>query len=151
MAIPDLMPGELPDIHEQLDLDGPCWRRDCPTSVYAGARPTVPTRIRQRRRPGWRLPPGAVSVANGSRFANPFRPKVRTLEANAAAVEAYRDYLEQRPDLVDQARQLLAGRDLACVCEYVDEQGRRLPCHADVLLELVNRPGRRRTPDGGAA
>lgn len=44
MEFPDQMPGELPDIHAQLDADGPCWRRDCPTSVYAGARPTIPTR-----------------------------------------------------------------------------------------------------------
>lgn len=48
-----------------------------------------------------------------------FRSKVRTLEANAASVEAFRDYLEQRPDLVDQVHELLAGCDLACVCEYV--------------------------------
>jgi hypothetical protein len=33
----------------------------------------------------------------------------------------------------EQARRLLAGRDLACWCP-VDE-----PCHADVLLELANR------------
>lgn len=52
-----------------------------------------------------------------------FRSKVRTLEANAASVEAFRDYLEQRPDLVDQVHELLAGCDLACVCEYVDDQG----------------------------
>lgn len=134
------MPGELPDIHAQLDRDGPCWRRDCPTSVYAGARPTIPTRIQLQRMPGWRLPPGAVSVANGSRFANPFRPKVRTFETNTVAVEAYREYLKERPDLVGQAHELLAGRDLACVCEHVDEEGRWLPCHADVLLELVNPP-----------
>lgn len=77
------------------------------------------------------MPAGAVSVAYSSRFANPYRPAVRSYEANLAAVEAYRVYLRGRPDLVEAARRLLAGRDLCCVCPL------DLPCHADVLLAVA--------------
>lgn len=41
---------------------------------------------------------------------------------------------------MDEARAELAGKDLACWCPLVDENGLRVPCHADVLLELAN-PG----------
>lgn len=36
------------------------------------------------------------------------------------------------------ARQELAGKNLACWCPLVDEFGQRVPCHADVLLEVAN-------------
>ena len=32
----------------------------------------------------------------------------------------------------------LRGRDLACWCPLDDGRGNRVPCHADVLLELAN-------------
>ncbi|MFI1701995.1 DUF4326 domain-containing protein [Streptomyces bobili] len=48
------------------------------------------------------------------------------------AVEMYRDWLAQRPDIAERARQELAGRDLMCWCPTGQ------PCHADVLLELAN-------------
>lgn len=38
------------------------------------------------------------------------------------------------------AERNLRGKDLACWCPLEDEQGNRVPCHADVLLELAN-PG----------
>lgn len=41
---------------------------------------------------------------------------------------------------VDQVIAELAGLDLACWCPVWDEQGRRWPCHADVLLAVAN-PG----------
>lgn len=37
-------------------------------------------------------------------------------------------------------RRELAGKDLACWCPLEDEHGNRVPCHADVLLEIANRP-----------
>lgn len=33
----------------------------------------------------------------------------------------------------------LRGKDLACWCPLEDDAGNRVPCHADVLLELANR------------
>ena len=32
----------------------------------------------------------------------------------------------------------LRGKDLACWCPLVDENGEKVPCHADVLLEIAN-------------
>jgi hypothetical protein len=52
-----------------------------------------PRRIRQSRVRGWKMPGGAVRVASPSRWANPHRPARRSLEANTAAVAAYRDHL----------------------------------------------------------
>ena len=49
--------------------------------------PKGPRRLQLRRSPGWRLPPNAVSVAAPSKWANPFRPARRSVEANHAAVE----------------------------------------------------------------
>lgn len=91
----------------------------------------VPSRIQLSRRRGWRLPEGASSVAYPTRWANPYRPPRRSAAANADAVERYRAHLERCPELVEQARTALAGRDLACWCPP------DLPCHADVLLEVV--------------
>lgn len=58
-----------------------------------------------------------------------------------AAVALYRDLLRVRArDEADRLREWLAplaGKDLACWCPLEDAQGERVPCHADVLLELV--------------
>jgi hypothetical protein len=89
-------------------------------------------RIQLSRSRGWRLPPNARSVAYPTKWANPYRPAERSAEANAAAVGQYRAHLSTRPDLIELAHTELAGRDLACWCPP------GLPCHADVLLELVN-------------
>lgn len=90
-------------------------------------------RLQQSRRRGGHLPPGAKSVAGTSKFANPYRPPSgqRSPEANAAAVAAYREHLAEHPELVEQAREELAGYDLACYCAP------ELPCHVDVLLEIL--------------
>ena len=53
------------------------------------------------------------------------------------AVEMFRRWLEQRPDLAAAARELLAGRDLMCWCPLVDGDGAPVPCHADVLLRVA--------------
>jgi hypothetical protein len=51
----------------------------------------------------------------------------------AEAAARYRQRLLSDPDLLADARRLLAGHDLVCWCP--EDQ----PCHADVLLELANR------------
>jgi hypothetical protein len=76
-------------------------------------------RVQLSRTAGWRLPAGAVSVAYPTKWANPFRPAARTPAANATALEQYRTYLAERPDLV------------ACWCTP------ELPCHADLLLAVA--------------
>jgi hypothetical protein len=94
----------------------------------------VPVRIRLSRAAGWRLPDAARSVAYPTKWANPFRPKTRSPEANRHATEQYREWLTARPELLAAARRELAGHDLACWCAP------DLDCHADVLLEIANGP-----------
>jgi hypothetical protein len=89
-------------------------------------------RVVLSRRAGYRMPPGCISVANGSRFRNPFRPLERSAVANAAAVALYRDWLLAQPALVEDAKRSLTGHDLACVCPL------DLPCHVDVLIEICS-------------
>lgn len=91
---------------------------------------TVPRRVQLRRVRGWRKPEGAITVARPSRWGNPFRVG-DTAPDRQGAVEAYRRYLAERPDLCRQARTYLAGHDLACWCP-LDEV-----CHGDVLLRVA--------------
>ena len=92
----------------------------------------MPKRI---RRAGFRarLPVNTKLVARPTRWSNPFRIGVEARD-NAHAQALFREYLAQNPELVAAARDALAGFDLACYCDL------DLPCHADVWLEIVNRP-----------
>jgi hypothetical protein len=66
------------------------------------------------------------------------------------AVALFRRYLADHPELVEAARQELAGRDLACWCKPGEL------CHADIWLEVANRKtdrsaahDRQAEPEGG--
>ena len=120
----------------------------------------MPERIQLRRTRGWRKPDGAVVVARPSRWGNPWRLapwsggctvvdrwgneySVAAGDWRGVAVRHFReDLMDGRLDFdpVDVV-EALAGRDLACWCPLEDAQGRRVPCHADVLLELANEDG----------
>jgi hypothetical protein len=60
-------------------------------------------------------------------------PREHTVEEYARAVEEYRQWLHAPEQALfrEDVRHSLAGKDLACYCPP------GLPCHADVLLELV--------------
>lgn len=94
-----------------------------------------PRRIQLRRSRVWRKPPGAVVVARPSRWGNPFRIGEFSREE---AIARHREWLLAQPALVEEVRTQLEGRDLACWCPLEDDEGRRVPCHADTLLELAN-------------
>jgi hypothetical protein len=91
----------------------------------------MPSRIQQRRSPGWRKPHGAVSVARGTRWGNPYKVGVHAAD-NAEAVELFIDYLGRHPELVADAHLMLAGKVLMCWCR--PDQ----PCHGDTWLQVVN-------------
>lgn len=73
-------------------------------------------------------------VARPSVWGNPFRLGVDG--DRAACVDRYRRALEagELSFTAGDVRRELAGADLACWCPLGE------PCHADVLLEVANRP-----------
>jgi len=105
----------------------------------------APIRIQRQRARGWRKPANTVCVTRGTLWGNPFivLPELAAgskvgqyfaVKTTSEAVETFREYLCECPDLVEKARRNLAGKNLACWCA-LDQ-----PCHADVLLELANTP-----------
>ena len=73
-----------------------------------------------------------VYVGRPSPFGNPF--KIGRDGTREEAIDKYRCWLLSQPELVEDARRELRGRDLECWCAP-------LPCHADVLLEIANDRG----------
>lgn len=78
-----------------------------------------------------------VYVGRPSPFGNPFshlatpnlaRFRVKTREE---AIEKFRYWLLQQPDLVARVRRELRGKRLGCWCAPA-------PCHAEVLAEIAN-------------
>ncbi len=109
-----------------------------------------PVRVQRKRAKGWRMPENTVSVCRPGRWGNPFpigstawipvddsghwtkkphEPLTRQQTVDCFrfstefAIKAYPGYLDE-----------LRGKNLACFCP-LDQ-----PCHADVLLELANKP-----------
>ena len=59
--------------------------------------------------------------------------------ASERAVELYRNSWGRGGEVSLVDLDHLRGKDLACWCPLEDAEGNRVPCHADVLLELANR------------
>jgi hypothetical protein len=101
----------------------------------------MPERIQRQRTKGWRVPEGAVYVGRPSRWGNPFVvgsgaifDGVEVEVTPTIAVGAFRWLTSWwEPSTMRRAVETLGGRDLVCWCPIGD------PCHADVLLEIVNR------------
>lgn len=117
----------------------------------------MPERIQLRRTKGWRKPEGAIVVSRPSRWGNPFTVArfmggwsvddqfathydvwETETAARAEAVRLYRELWLGAAIGLAVVRSELAGRDLACWCPLEDAEGNRVPCHADVLLEVAN-------------
>jgi hypothetical protein len=98
------------------------------------ARAIVPSRFQIRRDKGWRKPAGGRYVNRSTRFGNPFQVDPRRGGWPGHVVVQYRQWITapEQVELLAVARQELRGLDLGCNCALND------PCHADVLLELVN-------------
>ncbi|MEU7004882.1 DUF4326 domain-containing protein [Nonomuraea sp. NPDC046570] len=80
------------------------------------------------------MPAGAVYIGRacpglkGSPFRNPFPVKTH---GRAEALRLFRRHLVEHPELVEQARRELAGKDLACWCRLGEA------CHGDVWLDVL--------------
>jgi len=83
------------------------------------------------------MPEGAVYVGRPTRYGNPYH-LVREADREEV-ISKFRTYATNRLKTEPQWLDPLRGKDLACWCALQDEDGERVTCHADVLLELANR------------
>jgi len=72
--------------------------------------------------------PCDVRICRPSKWGNPFR--IGRDGTREEVIAKYRDYILARPDLL-AALPALRGKCLGCYCKP-------LPCHGDVLVELVD-------------
>ncbi|OCC05224.1 hypothetical protein BA190_09990 [Labrys sp. WJW] len=115
-----------------------------------------PIRVQLSRAKGWRMPDGTVKVDRSGPFGNPFTIaecreggfKGNDFEIAARCVEAFRVWIdtpywqnnwageesERQRTAMLKSIPALRGQNLACWCKP------GWPCHADVLLEIANRP-----------
>jgi len=75
------------------------------------------------------IPPSAVYVGRPTKWGNPFPLQGEADRDNC--LRKYKAYIKERPDLMEQARKELKGKDLVCWCSP------KL-CHADILLKIAN-------------
>lgn len=130
----------------------------------------MPERVQLSRAKGWRMPPNTVKVDRSTPLGNPWAPgspgtvRIRTLRGTwdvvrlpmaltlDGCVDRYRRWMRGEFTAPDGAIRMdhplydavicdvppavahLRGLNVACWCKLGD------PCHADVLLELANRP-----------
>ncbi len=88
-----------------------------------------PQRVRLLRN---QLPPAnTVYVGRPTKWGNPVY--VTVAGSRAEAVRLYEQHLQLHPELVQQAKAELRGKNLACWCPL--DGG---PCHAEVLLRIAN-------------
>jgi len=108
----------------------------------------MPKRIQRKRTKGWQMPENAVYVGRPTKWGNPFPVNDPLLphglditQRRQMIVEEYRKWLTGNSSPANLAvrkatilanLEVLRGIDLVCWCP-LDR-----PCHADVLLELVN-------------
>lgn len=116
-----------------------------------------PKRVQRKRSKGWKMPENTVIVDRSTKWGNPFVIHGDGFRmAPEVAVDCFRRLLNEsgawcpipvhkwpvgkvpsRFTTVDDVRNELRGKDLACWCKPGD------PCHADVLLEIANAGGSR--------
>jgi hypothetical protein len=103
-------------------------------------------RIQRKRTRGWRMPEDAVYVGRPSRWGNPWVIESTKIARHPDGTPwdaedltrwygNYARVMAADPAWLDPLR----GHDLVCWCPLVDAEGKPVPCHADVLLELANR------------
>lgn len=108
-----------------------------------------PRRIQLSRRKGWSMPENTVNVSRPGPWGNPFTvtEKVKpgqniggvyiAVPTVEDAIACFREMLACEGKRADELRRRLPelrGKNLACWCR-LDQA-----CHADILLELANRP-----------
>lgn len=77
-----------------------------------------------------------VYIGRPSKFGNPFSHLEGTLakfkvDTRMEAIDKYKEWLLEKPELIAAAKQELKGKILGCFCYP-------LPCHGDILLKIAN-------------
>lgn len=115
------MPEEIPHLVKP-------WKPHCG--------PPAPHRVMLSRKHGWSMPPNTRKVDRSTPFGNPFRVGDRvggeTIHTVEDMLARYKAHAIARICLPEW--QALKGLNLACWCKLNE------PCHADILLELLNPP-----------
>jgi len=101
----------------------------------------MPKRIQRKRTKGWHMPSNTVYVGRPSKYGNPYKItsfslKIKGMDSENA-VRLYEQWLRQK--LIEDTHFLdeLKGKDLACWCPLEDKNGNPVPCHADVILKIL--------------
>jgi protein gp37 len=132
--------------------EGP-WRRATEGGRLTEPPSRKPRRVQLKRTKGWRMPPNTVKVDRTSRWGNPFEigktspgegklgsctPKELLgvpVRDRAHAVQLFREWIHSPSEVAETwrtAAHTLCGKNLACWCSLDG------PCHAEILLRLVN-------------
>jgi hypothetical protein len=110
-----------------------------------------PRRIQLKRTKGWKMPENTVKVDRSTKWGNPFvvgatYPGIDDdhniigkylCETQTEAVEWFRDWVMSERFFEDLKE--IRGKNLACWCPLTERDGKPVPCHADVLLEIANK------------
>lgn len=81
--------------------------------------------------------PDIAYVGRPSKFGNPYSSKESSLalfrvKSAAEAVEKFKEWLNTQPQLIEDIKRELVGKDLACWCR------KGAPCHARVIYFIAN-------------
>lgn len=123
----------------------------------------MPSRIQRQRTRGWKMPEGTVYVGRPTVFGNPYwyigdlklslalfretatgcwNPTLVKELADVDVDQIYRDHCAWLKRIGHRSAEhiicSLKGNNLACWCPLEDAKGNRVPCHADILIELAN-------------
>jgi len=73
--------------------------------------------------------PDAVYIGRPSKWGNPF--VIGKDGTRSEVIRMYEAWIRSQPNLVEDAKRELKGKDLVCFC------GPK-PCHGDVLMRIAN-------------
>jgi len=71
-----------------------------------------------------------VYIGRPSKFGNPF--EIGKDGDREEVIRKYKEWILNQPELVEDAKRELKGKDLVCWCAP-------LACHGDILLEIANK------------
>lgn len=106
-------------------------------------------RVQLSRKKGWKMPPNTVKVSRPSKWGNPITvqgfydagysgsidvARQHCVDGFRAWMAGLRHWSHGIPMPYPPDANELRGKNLACFCPLGS------PCHADVLLEMANRP-----------